>query len=135
MDNQVLAGKRVLVVEDEMLVLMAIEDMMCDLGCTSIMAAGNVESALECIAANEFDLATLDLNLNGSRSYPVADALNARRIPFAFSTGYGGHGVDEGYGDRPVLNKPYSCAQFDRTIGALLAEGLATALAAQGAVR
>lgn len=121
MHDQLLSGKRVLVVEDEMLVLMAIEDMLSDLGCTSITVAGNIEMALGIIAAAPFDLATLDLNLNGRRSYPVAEALSDRRVPFAFSTGYGGHGVGEGYGDRPVLNKPYNCFQFAEVLTGLLA--------------
>ena len=69
-----------------MLVMMAIEDMLGDLGCTSITIAANVETALAFIAAIKFDLATLDVNLNGSPSYPIAEALNARHIPFAFST-------------------------------------------------
>ena len=123
MGNQILVGKRVLVVEDEMLVMMAIEDMLSDLGCTSITIAANVETALGCIAANKFDLATLDVNLNGVRSYPIAKALNARQIPFPFSTGYGEHGIDEGFGNRTVLNKPYSCLQFNEAINDLLAEG------------
>lgn len=65
MDEQLLSGKRVLVVEDEMLVLMAIEDMLTDLGCTAISVAGDLDKALALIAAEKFDLATLDVNLNG----------------------------------------------------------------------
>lgn len=112
-----------------MLVLMAIEDMLADLGCTSIMVAGNIAAALKLIAAHEFDLATLDVNLNGSRSYPVAKALDAHHIPFAFSTGYGRDGIEEGFGDRPFLIKPYSSSQFNTAIGNLLAEGKSPALA------
>ena len=104
-----------------MLVLMAIEDMLADLGCTSITAAANVETALDFIAENVFDLATLDLNLNGKRSYAIAEALDARHIPFAFATGYGEHGVENGYEDKPVLNKPFSQFQFKQTVIGLLA--------------
>ena len=113
-----------------MLVLMAIEDLLADLGCTSVTVTGSIDAALEFIAANMFDLATLDVNLHGSLSYPIADALNARHIPFAFSTGYGEHGLDQGYGNRPVLNKPYSCFQFNRVVSDLLAEGKLPAFAA-----
>ena len=129
MDDQPLAGKRVLVVEDEMLVMMAIEDMLADLGCTSVTVAANIEGALSTIAANMFDLATLDVNLNGTRSYPIADALDARHIPFVFSTGYGEHGIDQGYGGHLVLNKPYSCTQFNRVVMDLLAEAVTAATA------
>ena len=133
MDDQLLSGKRVLIIEDEMLVLMAIEDMLGDLGCTSITVAGNIDTALDFIAANLFDLATLDVNLNGTRSRLVAEALSNRGIPFAFSTGYGEHGVDEGYGHCPVLNKPYGCVQFANVLTRLLAEGAPSAPAASAA--
>lgn len=101
-----------------MLVLMAIEDMLSDLGCTSITAAATVEKALTLIEAEPFDLATLDVNLDGRRSYTVAKALSDRGIPFAFSTGYGEH--SEGYGDRPVLNKPFNPAQLLTVLTGLL---------------
>lgn len=106
-----------------MLVLMALEDMLSDFGCTSITVAGNLEDALALVAAQSFDLATLDLNLNGKRSYPVADALNDAGVPFAFSTGYGGHGVDEGYGGHPVLDKPFDGPQLEQVLSALLTAG------------
>ncbi len=130
MDDELLSGKRVLVIEDEMLVLMAIEDMLGDLGCASITVAGNVETALNLIAANMFDLATLDVNLNGTRSYAIAEALKDHHIPFAFATGYGEHGVKEGYGDRPVLDKPFSQFQFEKVVSGLLADGVHPPLAA-----
>jgi len=96
MDKSLLSGKRVLVIEDEMLVLMAIEDMLADLGCTGISVAGSLDKALALIAAKYFDIATLDVNLNGQRSYPAAQALSEAGVPFAFSTGYGEHAVGEG---------------------------------------
>ncbi len=113
-----------------MLVLMAIEDMLGDLGCTSIAVAGNIDKALELVATRTFDLATLDVNLNGQRSYPIAKALSAAGVPFAFSTGYGEHGIGEGYGRHLVLNKPYNRRQLTEILTALLAEGAPPALAA-----
>ena len=113
-----------------MLVLMALEDMLGDLGCTSITVAGNVERALGLIASQSFDLATLDVNLNGQRSYPIAEALTDAGVPFAFSTGYGEHGVSEGYGDHPVLNKPFDAAQLTRILTGLLAARTPPTLAA-----
>jgi CheY-like chemotaxis protein len=130
MDDRLLSGKRVLVIEDEMLVLMGLEDMITDLGCTSLAVAGTLEKALGLIAAQTFDLATVDVNLNGERSYPAAKALIEAKVPFAFSTGYGEHGVDEGYGNHPVLNKPFSGPQLVKVLTALLAAGDPPALAA-----
>ncbi len=105
-----------------MLVLMAIEDMLFDLGCTAISVAGNINTALDMIETKEFDVATLDVNLNGQRSYPVAKALSDHGVPFAFSTGYGEHGVEEGHGNHLVLKKPYNCSQFTEVIQSLLLE-------------
>jgi CheY-like chemotaxis protein len=113
-----------------MLVVMAIEDMLADLGCTSISVAGNLDKALALIEVERFDIATLDINLNGQRSYPVAEALSNAGVPFAFSTGYGEHGVGEGYGHHLVLNKPYSSHQLINVLTALLAESPTPALAA-----
>ena len=122
MDNQILTGKRFLVVEYDMLILMAIQDTLRDLGCTSVTVAANIESALRCLAVNSFDLATLDVNLVGSLSYPVADALIARHIPFAFSTGYSEQGLKGKYEHHAVLRKPFTYLQFKEIIKNLLAE-------------
>ena len=130
MGEQMLSEKRVLVVEDEMLVLMAIEDMLSDLGCTSITVAGNVRKALSLAKTKKFDLAILDINLDGQRSYTIAKALSDNGVPFAFSTGYGEHGVGEGFGGRPVLSKPYSSSHLVTVLTALLSEGSPPALAA-----
>jgi CheY-like chemotaxis protein len=105
--DKLLSRRRILVVEDEMMVLMVIEDMLADMGCASVTAAATVDQALALIDAKSFDAAMLDVNLNGSTSYPVADVLAARGIPFIFATGYNGHGMKQGYGDRPLLTKPF----------------------------
>lgn len=105
--DKLLAGRRILVVEDEMLVLIMIEDMLADLGCESVTAAATVNQALAAIDTQIFDVAMLDMNLNGSDSYEVAEALGTRGVPFVFSTGYSGRDMRDGYGDRPVLKKPF----------------------------
>lgn len=129
MDDKLLSGKRILVVEDEMLVLMAIEDMLTDFGCTSISVAGNLSKALTLIASEKFDLATLDINLNGQKSYAVARALSDAGVPFAFSTGYGELGVEEGFQHHLVLNKPYSSRHLRDVLSALLVQTKPPALA------
>jgi len=118
--DKLLSGRRILVVEDEMMVLMVTEDMLGDLGCESVAAAATVDQALALIEARGFDAAMLDVNLNGSKSYPVADALAARGVPFAFSTGYSDHGKDGHYSDRPVLKKPFTDGELAATLTALL---------------
>lgn len=105
--NNLLAGKRFLIVEDEMLVLMNTEDMLADLGCTSVSAAATVGEALALIDDQHFDAAMVDMNLDGDETGPVADALAARGVPFMFATGYGSRGRTDRHGDRPLLKKPF----------------------------
>ncbi|MCW0000999.1 response regulator [Pararhizobium sp. YC-54] len=105
--DKFLSGRRVLVVEDEMLILIMIEDMLADLGCEDVNAAATTSQALALIEAQIFDVAMLDMNLNGNNSHAVAEALAARNVPFVFSTGYSGHEMRDGYRDRPVLKKPF----------------------------
>lgn len=90
-----------------MLVLMIAEDMLADAGCESVTTAATVDQALVLIDTQIFDAAMLDVNLNGTESYPLADALDARGIPFFFSTGYSSQGMKDGYRDRLVLKKPF----------------------------
>ncbi|AMJ59749.1 response regulator [Bosea sp. PAMC 26642] len=123
MNDRILAGARVLVVEDEMMLLMMIESMLEDLGCESVTAAATVNQALALLDAQAFDVAMLDLNLNGDRSYPIADALAARDVPFLFSTGYGSQGVMDGYRERPVLMKPYQIGELVSTLRGLIPAG------------
>lgn len=121
MADQLLSDMRILIVEDEMLVMMSIEDMLSDLGCTQISRAASVDQALTAIQTHAFDAATLDVNLNGTQSYAVAEALVEHGIPFAFSTGYGARGMADAYRDWPVLDKPFNFAQLTKVMTALLA--------------
>jgi CheY-like chemotaxis protein len=105
--NKLLSGRRLLVVEDEMMLLMIIQDMLADLGCESVAAAPTVAKAIALIETQVFDAAMVDINLNGEKSYPVADALALRGVPFIFSTGYSERAIQEGYRHRPLLKKPF----------------------------
>ena len=102
-----------------MLVLLNVEDMLADLGCTSVSAAATVDQALALIDAQAFDAAMVDVNLDGRMSYAVADALAARGVPFVFSTGYSGQSLKDGYRDRPVLGKPYRNADLVKVLTSL----------------
>jgi CheY-like chemotaxis protein len=121
--HEFLAGLRVLVVEDEMMVLMNIEGALADLGCAAVSAAATADHALALVEAHGFDLAMLDVNLDGKTSYLVAEALARRAIPFVFSTGYGAHGIETRFADRPVLRKPYSDEQLGAALFGLLPVG------------
>ena len=102
-----LAGLRVLVVEDEMLVSLLIEDVLIDQQCTVVGPFERVPGALAAAQTEALDLAVLDVNIAGVKVYPVAEALAARRIPFVFVSGYGQNAVPV---DRPhwrVCSKPF----------------------------
>ena len=99
-------GRRVLVVEDEVLVSWIAQDLLADMGCVVIGPAASVDQALEVIATMGLDAAVLDINLNGQMSYPVADELIARGVPFVFATGYDRGGIPERYQRFSVLQKP-----------------------------
>jgi CheY-like chemotaxis protein len=127
--NGILAGCRILVVEDEMLVLMNIELAISELGCSTIFGAATVSQALALLSQQDFNLAILDVNLDGEKSYPVADALSERGIPFAFSTGYSDHGDRTEFNSRPTLRKPYVRARLESVITQLLSDRSAPAAA------
>ena len=120
MTEKLLSGRRILVVEDEMLVLMNIEDMLADLGCESVAAAATVDQAVALIEARIFDAAMLDMNLNGIKSFPVADKLAALGVPFVFATGYSAHDMRDGYRDRPLLKKPIWPTELSAVLACLL---------------
>jgi CheY-like chemotaxis protein len=118
--NSRLSGRKVLVVEDEMIVVWLLEDMLVDLGCAIVGPANSVNQALAMIDAEAFDAAVLDVNLDGQMSYPVADALTARGMPFVFSTGYDKDTLRDGYRTFPVLQKPFHRSELGDALAKLL---------------
>ena len=83
--DKLLSGRRILIVEDEILLLMTIEDVLADLGCESVVSASTVDRAISLIDGQVFDAAVLDMTLNGTSSHAVAEALAARGVPFVIT--------------------------------------------------
>jgi CheY-like chemotaxis protein len=101
------SGRNILVVEDEMLILFLLEEIMIENGCALVKLASSVPQALGFIDSYSFDAATLDMNLNGVKSFPVADALEALGVPFVFMTGYSASLLQGSYSAHPILQKPF----------------------------
>src|ERR1700747_3338883 len=116
-------AKRILVVEDELMIRMLLEDMLGELGYTVAAEAARIEEALEAAKNADFDIAILYVNLNGQPISPVADALVARGMPFVFATGYGERGLPEPYRDRPMLKKPFQMDGLKEMLQNALAAG------------
>ena len=115
-----LNGKRVFLVEDDVLLLMSLQDMVCGFGCVIADHAMAVEPALEIAREVLIDLAVLDVNLKGQLVTPVADLLARRAIPFVFATGYDSE-ILPAMSDRPRVRKPYTADQIRTAMVAALA--------------
>jgi len=115
------AGKRVLLVEDELMIRLLLQDMLADLGYTIAGEAGRIEDALRLAKQGEFDVAILDVNLNGQPIAPVVEVLIQRGVPFVFATGYGQRGVPEPYRERPTLQKPFQADALGHALESVMA--------------
>lgn len=111
-----LAGLKVFVVEDEMLVSMLVEDMLGDLGCEVVGPAASLAEAIPLAETAEMGAALLDLNLAGKSVHPVADILLARKVPFIFASGYGDTSADGPYQGVPSLQKPYRMGDLEKAL-------------------
>ena len=115
-----LAGMRLMVVEDELLVSMLLQDILTDLGAEVAGPYGRLADALVAAKGERFDGAILDLNLAGQQAEPLADLLLARGVPFVFITGYQRDSIDRRYANVPVLPKPIDAAALESVLLTLL---------------
>ena len=112
-----LVGRRVLVVEDELLVAMEMERLLSELGCKIVGPVPSVERALALVDQDPPDLAVLDIQLGAERATPVAEELEARSIPFVLLTGYGRLEPKEPVLRRaPRLGKPVEAREVARLL-------------------
>ena len=111
-----LAGKRVLIVEDNTIIAMSLADELAAVGANVVDWVGTVSAALDVIASTYLDGAILDLDLRGKTAFPVADALADRHIPFVFATGEDANEIPARYANVPRLEKPTASGVVCRTL-------------------
>jgi len=109
---------RILIIEDESIVAMMVEDLIVDMGHEVVGTAGRLDQAQKLASETPCDFVILDVNLNGQYTYPVAEALKARGVPFVFATGYGAAGLKEEWRSNPVLQKPFQPEELEAAINA-----------------
>ena len=102
------------------MIRMMVADMLEELGYAIAAEAGDIDEGVRLVQVTDFDIAILDVNVNGKVISPVAEAIQMRGIPFVFATGYGVQGVPEKFRDRPVIQKPFQMETLARTIDTIL---------------
>jgi len=115
-----LKSVRVLLVEDQMIVALQIEDMLRAFGCEVVGPAGTLQAAITLAREEAFDVAILDINLDGEKVYPTAEELQARGIPIILASGYGESTLPEKWRDQPRLIKPFRRQQLEQLLTSVI---------------
>lgn len=100
-------SRRILIVEDEMMIALYLEDLIADQGHTPVGPAMRLEQALPLARDEQLDAALLDVNLGDANSFPAAEILRQRGVPFLFLTGYGAGGLPDEWKSHVTLEKPF----------------------------
>ena len=99
------------------MIAMLIEDLLGDIGASVAKTVTSVGEAARILGeATALDMAIVDVNLHGQSTFPLADMLLQRGIPFVFATGYGASGMPERFIGVPVLQKPFEPEQLERAL-------------------
>jgi DNA-binding response OmpR family regulator len=109
----------VFLVEDEAMIRMMVVDMLEELGHIAAAEAGRLDQALQLARSTDFDVAILDVNLDGEIITPVAQLIEGRGLPIIFATGYGAAGVPEEFRDRPTLQKPFEFKALEAALNSI----------------
>jgi CheY-like chemotaxis protein len=101
-------ARSILIVEDEPLIAMMLEDFLDSLGHKVAATCDTVAEALARVMQGGFDVAIIDVNLNGEQVWPVADRLAAQGVPYVLATGGHIEPPPALHASAPVLSKPFS---------------------------
>jgi len=117
-----MAGFRVLIVEDEILIALDIEETLQAFGCDVLGPVATLKQALRIVTLETFDAAVLDVTIRDELSFPVAEKLLERGIPFVLASGYGQWALPEPMRAHPRLTKPYTTKELEAAVWALFNE-------------
>ena len=130
MNYREINGLRVFLIEDESMVAMLVEELLVELGCEVVDVANEFADAHAKACSLSYDVAILDVNLNGPQTFPIAEVMMGLRRPFIFATGYGAGSLPPAFSGVPVLPKPFLSRDLEQSLLAAL-----KAANAQAAVR
>jgi len=111
-----LAGYRILVVEDEMLLALFVEAVLHDLGCIVVGPVSKLDVAVRLASEETLDAAVLDVNIRGGDVFPAAEHLAARGIPFVLASGYGDWTLPAAWQGKPRLTKPFTAGELEEHV-------------------
>lgn len=114
--SDTLLGRRILIVEDDPFIALALEETLSDFGLVVVGAARSVNEAMRMTREANFEIALLDVNIGAEKIDPVADVLAAKRLPFVFTTGNGRAGVPEAHSDHAIVEKPFYVDELLKTL-------------------
>ncbi len=115
-----MSEKTILVVEDEAMIGMMLEDFLDSLGYDVHGVAATLDEGLAFAQGGGFDAAILDCNLQGQKSWPIAQLLADKGVPFLFATGGSADDVPAAFASHPTLAKPFTIGGVERALGTLL---------------
>jgi two-component SAPR family response regulator len=115
-----LAGLRVLIVEDESMVIMLLQDTLADIGCEVIGLASRFHEAMDKAKSLSFDVAVLDFNLDGAQTFSIAEEIAKRGIGYVFSTGYEARSLPDSVNRAQIVQKPFRRQDLERALRAAL---------------
>jgi DNA-binding response OmpR family regulator len=118
-----LSTAKALIVEDDTVLVLAIEDELKGLGFSQVFHAARVGDALAIIERDKPDVAILDVNLDGDQVFPVAEKLDEGKVPFFFITAYPPETIPEEWAERVVLQKPVHPPRLRASVVAALKIG------------
>jgi light-regulated signal transduction histidine kinase (bacteriophytochrome)/CheY-like chemotaxis protein len=107
-EEQPLAGMRVLLLEDNLIVALEAEDLLLKLGARAVRMASNLSTAAQLLIDEPLDFAVLDINLGAETTLSFAERVRDAKIPFIFASGYGQETrLADPHQSALVVSKPY----------------------------